>query len=81
MLKKIPAKNLAMEFLYRYGELMGWTMSINVARKRLRDEAAKDKKLQRHVKAMKMAFVKNKDLTSYHQSIIGLLRQKPRGNL
>ncbi|HEY3275566.1 MAG TPA: transposase [Syntrophorhabdaceae bacterium] len=61
VLEKRPAKSVAMEFLYRYagmnqreiGELMGLDYSsISVARKRLREAAVKDKKLQRHMKVI-----------------------------
>jgi hypothetical protein len=61
VLRKRTAKSLAMEFLYRYagmnqreiGELMGLDYSsISVARKRLRETAAKDKTLQRRMKVI-----------------------------
>jgi len=61
VLQKRPAKHIAMEFLYRYagmnqreiGDLMGLDYSsISVARKRLRETAAKDKKLQKHMKVI-----------------------------
>lgn len=56
-----PARNLAMEFLYRYagmnqreiGELMGLDYSsVSVARKRLMQAAAKDPVLRKHMKAV-----------------------------
>jgi putative transposase len=61
VVRQRPARNLAMEFLYRHGgmnqreigEFMGLDYSsVSVARKRLREAAAKDKTLQRRMKVI-----------------------------